>query len=670
MSSVRLQRPRGAGRGPGCGPVRGPGRGPGRGEAQRRYTPNLLPALSLLALCAAPPLAAQSGGILAPPSATVDAPSVNTGAPAEPQAAPAEPLRLSLAQAIRMALENNLDIQIQQADQAIAKESVRRTEGGGTPRAINYSVAEPPTGETLLAMPLLSSTASTLSPTGISPTSTSVPSSFDVGHVLELQHSLLVAPAPFSPGTAVPAFDLNLQGQYAWIRRNPGNSTVTSASATAGGTTTTDNTLGNTTLIKGFATGTSIQLGVNDFVQSFYSGRSSAVPFTHPNAIGLIAQPLLRGAGTANNRRYIAIAKTNRRISEAVLEQQIISTISGVEALYYDLIGFQNAVIVQQQALKAANDLLSDNRQQLAVGRMPPIEVTRAEALVTAAQLALTQAEALQQQQMNILRSLIDPKSLASSTPNLEPLVATEELTSPSEASAESLSQMFAHAWAQRPDIQQAKLQIANGERAVAGAANARRPEIDLYGSFQSRGVIIPGLVPIAGDPTTGAALLDPVPPGGVRSSQVFEAGIQFNLPVQNRVAEADLGADRAQLRQERLRETQLEAQVAAEVRNALIGVATAKQAAQAAAASRKLQQRLLAAEVEKFRAGLSTDFNVIQQQTYLAQAQITEIAAKAAWEKAHVQLDRALGDTLDRHGIVVGSQPHTVAAATETKER
>ncbi|HEV3151180.1 MAG TPA: hypothetical protein VGY94_09510 [Acidobacteriaceae bacterium] len=56
--------------------------------------------------------------------------------------------------------------------------------------------------------------------------------------------------------------------------------------------------------------GTTIQLGVNDFVQAFYSGRSSAVPFSHPNAYALIAQPLLRGAGRANNTRYIAIAKT------------------------------------------------------------------------------------------------------------------------------------------------------------------------------------------------------------------------------------------------------------------------------------------------------------------------------------------------------------------------
>jgi len=135
-------------------------------------------------------------------------------------------------------------------------------------------------------------------------------------------------------------------------------------------------------LLKGFSSGTALQFGVNDFVQSYYSGRSSAVPFTRPNAIALIAQPLLRGAGRSNNTRFIAIAKTNKNISAAVLEQQMISTVSGVEALYYDLISLQDAVAVQERALNAAEELLSNDKQQLGVGRMPPIEVARAEALV------------------------------------------------------------------------------------------------------------------------------------------------------------------------------------------------------------------------------------------------------------------------------------------------
>jgi outer membrane protein TolC len=201
-------------------------------------------------------------------------------------------------------------------------------------------------------------------------------------------------------------------------------------------------------------------------------------------------------------------------------------------------------------------------------------------------------------------------------------------------------------------------LQIRNGERALAGSANARLPEIDLYGSFQSRGVISPSLVPVGGDPATGAPVVDTVPTGGVRASQLFQVGIQFSLPVQNKVAQADLGADRAELRRQRLRLKQVEAQAAAEVRNGVIALNAAKQAAQSAAASRHLQEQLLSAEVEKFRAGFSTNFAVIQQQSYLAQAETTEIAAQVAWKKAGVQLDRALGNTLQRNGIEVNADP------------
>ncbi|HWO28129.1 MAG TPA: TolC family protein [Candidatus Acidoferrum sp.] len=562
--------------------------------------------------------------------------------------------QLSLQQAIDMALKRNLDIQLEEVDQSVADFSLTRTQGGATPRAINFNIAETPTGEAIASVPLLATTSPTLSPYGIEPSTITIPSSYDAAHVLQPYRSLSIATAPFSSGAPVAALDLNLQGQYGWIYRDPSNSLASSSSATAADTAVTNNTLGSTTLLKGFSSGASIQLGINDAVWSLYSGRSSAVPFSHPNGYGLISQPLLRGAGKKNNTRYIAIAKTNKNIAAAILEEQMIAIVAGVEGLYYDLVSLQNSVKVQQQALDAANNLLSDDRQQLAVGHLPPIEVTRAQALVSAIQLELVQANSLREQQEIVLRSVIDPQSLTQTT--LNQLEATDELLPPSELPAASIPDLIRHALEQRPDIEQARMQIMNGERAVAGSANARLPELDVYGSFQSRGVVSTNLVPVGGDPLTGAPVYDPLPTGGLRASELFQAGIQFKVPIQNRVADADLGADRAQLQQERLRSTQMEAQAAAEIRNAVIAWDAAKQAVRSAANARDLQEQLLTAEGEKFRAGFSTNFAVIQQQAYLAQAETTEIAAQAAWKKAGVQLDRALGDTLQRHGIDVGN--------------
>jgi len=203
-----------------------------------------------------------------------------------------------------------------------------------------------------------------------------------------------------------------------------------------------------------------------------------------------------------------------------------------------------------------------------------------------------------------------------------------------------------------RPDVRQARLQIVNGERQVAGSANAAKPEIDIYGTYQTRGVVLPGLLDTGGSTLTGNTLVDQVPTGGSRSSTLYEAGIQFYLPVQNRVAKANLMIDKATLRQQQLRETQLESAVSAEVRNAITALRAAENAAAGAVKARELQERLLSAAQESFQAGYGTNLAVIEQETYLAQAQASEVVAKAAWSKAAVQLDRVTGQMLDRTGI------------------
>ena len=622
------------------------------GQAFRGYIAGCALACGAVAQQPSDTLHNTAGVVDAPrPSPSLAQTPVSATAPANPQDGP---LYLSLQEAFRMALKNNLDIEFEQIDQTVADLSVPLAEGGGLPRAINYTVADTPAGEAGVAVPLLSFSSPGMSPMSVDPIASTVSSSYNTSRVLEGTHSLSLSSSQYSGGTPVPGFDAQLLGRYGWLRRNPA---VSLTSATAGATTPantviTDNTLGDTVLTKGFSAGTTIQLGVDDFVQSFYSGRSSPVPFSHPNAYALIAQPLWRGAGHANNTRYIAIAKTNKNISAAVLEQQMISTISGVRNLYVDLVSLQDSVKVQQQALSAAELLLNNDRQQMNVGRLAPIEVARAESLVTSTRLMLTQVVALRDQQEVILRTLLDPQSLRGTDGNIAEIVATDPLAAPQAETAAPLAELVKRAWETRPDVRQARMQVTNGERQVASAANAAKPEVDIYGTYESRGVVIPGLTAIGGDPLTGNALIDPVPTGGARSSTIYEAGIQFFLPVQNRVAKANLGADQALLRQQQLRVTQLESQVAAEVRNAITALNAANNAASAATTARELQAKLLDAAQESFRSGYTTNISVIEQQTYLVQAQTTEVVAKAAWLKAAGQLDRVLGQTLEKSGI------------------
>ena len=464
-------------------------------------------------------------------------------------------LALTLRQAYTMALANNLDIEVEQADQTIADKSLLLAKGGGLPRQINYGVTEAPVGVAPLSNPLPSFSAAGISPSSVEPLGATISSSYNNSRVVEGARSLSLGTGPYSAGSSVPGFSTELFGRYGWLRRNPQVSllTLSQTGVTQGNTAVTDNTLGSTTLTRGFAPGTTIELGVNDFVQSFYAGRSSAVPFSHPNAYALIAQPLLRNAGAANNRRYIAIARTNTKISSAVLEEQVISTITGVGALYTDLRTLQEEVKVQQQAVEAAELLLHNDQEQLQVGRLPAIAVAQAEALVESTRMALAQTDSLRVQQGVILRTLIDPRSLTG-TQDVAEVVAVDPLSTPQAESEATVGVLVKEALDRRPDIRQARLQIANGELQVAGAANAVKPELDIYGTYESRGVIVPGLLATGGDALTGNTVPYTIPTGGNRSSTVYEAGVQFYLPLRNEVARANLGADKATLREQQLR--------------------------------------------------------------------------------------------------------------------
>ena len=215
-----------------------------------------------------------------------------------------------------MALKNNLDIELEQIDQAIADLSVPLAKGGGLPRPINYTVADTPAGE---------------APDRRAPAQFFLSGSIPVkrgpdylNSVLVLQHQPRAGGITFLIPGSEPLFRVDrrcpVSTRSCWAGTGGCGGTRQSRSYAQRRPrrrqrirAITDNTLGDTLLTKGFSPGTTIQLGVNNFVQSFYSGRSSAVPFSHPNAYALIAQPLLRGAGRANNTRYIAIAKTNKR---------------------------------------------------------------------------------------------------------------------------------------------------------------------------------------------------------------------------------------------------------------------------------------------------------------------------------------------------------------------
>jgi outer membrane protein len=109
---------------------------------------------------------------------------------------------------------------------------------------------------------------------------------------------------------------------------------------------------------------------------------------------------------------------------------------------------------------------------------------------------------------------------------------------------------------------------------------------------------------------------------------------------------------DAVQVRETQARTEKLAEQIRQDIENAQIAVETSFAAYKAALASRGYQEQLLQATKDMLEFGQSTQLDVVQGQAYLAQARSTEIAARSNYKKAQIELDRALGDLLDKNGI------------------
>jgi outer membrane protein TolC len=557
-------------------------------------------------------------------------------------------LYLSLEDAIALALENNLDIELQRSGPEIASTDLRRAGGGGTLRGISLTVNEIPQGVGGPASPILNL------PAAGAPFSSSVSTSLpELTSVVPTQTSAAITgAAPFSNGPLVPSFDAALVGQ---LNRQHQTALQTNPSLSGTSTLTGDTTLGNLALQKGFSTGLQLTAGFNAASQSNNSIRNAYNPFASSSFSLNFTQPLLRGFGTSVNRRYILIARNNLQVSDLVFRQQVISTVSGVIRLYFDLVTLQEDVQVKKQTLALAQKLHDDNREKVQQGTLAPIELVRAQAQMASSRQDLANSEGFELQQELVLKNVLNRRGTADPTLRDARIVTTTPLDIPAHEEVQPIQGLISTAYENRPELEEGRLQLANSELSLKGSRSALLPQLDLVVAAQNSGLagqVNPLAPPTAVDPallggfgTTLAQLFR-------RNYPTYGIGIQLGLPLKNSVAQADYARDAIQLRQTRVRYQQLQNQVRLEVEAALIALQRSRTAYEAAVEARKLQQQSLQIELEKYANGVSTSFLVMQYQSFLAQARSTEVAAKSVCAKARTALERALGMTLRNHNI------------------
>ena len=561
-------------------------------------------------------------------------------------------LYLSLADAIALALENNLDIEIERYLPRIAGTDITRAEGGGLPRGLSLLVDELPPGIGGPNGPLLTSLTASSTPAPV------VNSNFsDVALITEQQNDFSVTGAtPLSSGSAIPQYDAYLSGMVNWAHQSTPeyNPLITGASNWL----VSNNFNGNLGYTQGFSPGTQLGVTFDNTQLTSNAARYTYNPIVNSSLGFTITQPLLRGFGIGLNRRYIRIAKNDARIADQVFRQQVIDTVAGIARLYTDLVSLNEDVKVKREALRLAQRLYEDNKNKVDQGEQAPIEVTRAQAQVSSNQQALISAEGLVQQQELIVKTAITRGGLANPSILAAHIVVTDTVTVPEKESVRPVDDLIVEALRNRPDLAQAAIQLENSQINLKGSLNALRPELDVVGNVQNGG--LSGVINPAGAALTpGAALY----PGGYGTAlgqivknnyPTYSVGVQLTLPLRNRIAQADAIRDELQVRQTQARRQQFEDQVRLEVADAYVAMQQARAGYEAAIQSRVLQEQSVKVEQLTFDVGLATNYLVIQYQTYLAQAQSTEVAAKGAYAKALIALDRATANTLEANQVSI----------------
>jgi outer membrane protein len=559
-------------------------------------------------------------------------------------------LYLSLSDALALAIENNLDIELERFTLPIAETDVLRAKGGGTLRGVLFTLSDPPAGVGGPLSPLVTNAASS---TSVTPGSAVAANAIDLGVLGEAQTNLsMQGTIPQSIGTPVPAFDPTLTGLLNWTHQTAPQVDYFSDNTNS---LVTRTTTADAAFQQSFSTGTQVNLAFNNSRTGLNSLSTSYNPFT-TSALGLtVTQPLLRGFGINLNRRFIRIAYNQQKITSLVFQQQLIETVYGVIRLYTDLVALSEDVKVKEEAVALAQKLYDDTKAQVDEGTLAPVELTRANAQLFATRQDLINSRGLLEEQEAIIKTVLTRRGNQDAEVAGARVVPTDPLVIPEKEQARPMQDVLAAAVTTRPDLGQARLQVENSQIGLEGARNLLRPEVDLVGVAQNNGLA--GVAnPLSQAPSIPYAggYNDVLNQLFTRKFPTYGIGVQVTLPLRNRVAEADVARDELQVRQSQVRVRQLQNQVRLEVEDALIAMRRARSSYEAAVQTRLLQQESLEAEQAKYEVGASTSFFVIQYESLLAQARSTEVAAKGSYAKARAALERATGSILSDHGIAL----------------
>ncbi len=539
-------------------------------------------------------------------------------------------LYLSAQDVIALAIENNLDIAVQRYGPFLAREVLRRAEAGGLLRGTDIPIAPGP---------------QSVSTAGISVASSGLAGGSGIGS----GGGIVTGIGPNPPG-----LDPTVFAQW-----GIGHTTTPLTNTQLNATTTLVNSFRQLAFgySKNWITNTSASI-------TFSQNRSllnSSTPLFNPSLSGnldlFVSQELLQGFSIAVNNRYIRVAKNNQKVSDLLLQRQVAVTTAAVLNLYWDLVSFNEAVRIKQQALETAQKLYEGNKKQTEIGAMAGIEVTRAAAAVSSAKEALLIAQTNVAQQEIVLKNALNRNAMENAWLDDVHVITLDRIEVPKTDEVRPVQDLVQEALEKRDEIEEAKINLDSKKVLLKGSKNSLLPSVQAFAEFTNHGLSGPS------NPLYNNCCGDPNPyfigGSGNLISQVlrrnfpdYSAGVSLNIPFRNRSAQADYVTDQLQLRQTELQMQRAVNQVRVDVKTNLINLQQARTRYETAVATRELSEQSLDAEQKRFNYGVGSVALVIQAQQQLAGDQDAEVQAMANYTHAKIGFDAALGRTLEVNHI------------------
>ena len=180
------------------------------------------------------------------------------------------------------------------------------------------------------------------------------------------------------------------------------------------------------------------------------------------------------------NRRFIKISANEQKIANLIFDQQLITTVSSVIRLYWDLVSLRGDVGVKQQALTTAQKLYEDNQQQVEVGTLAPFQLKRAAAEVARAKQDLINSQSLVEQQEVILKNVLTRTGTADASLANVHIITLDRIDIPAEDQVPPMSELADQAIRNRPDLMQAQIEIQNAGLSLKGSRNEFLPQLNI----------------------------------------------------------------------------------------------------------------------------------------------------------------------------------------------